>query len=427
MTSRERVNLALNHKESDRVPLDLGASPVTGMQADTVYKLRQALDLDPPGTPVKVVEPYQMLGEIKPDLMDALGVDVVALGKPRTMFGFKNEGWKPWTTFAGTPVLVPEGFNTDPDENGDIYVYPDGDKSVEPSGHMPKGGYYFDSVERQPPIDDSCLNVEDNLEEFSAISDEDLAYLGSEAERLWTQTNKAVLANFGGTAFGDIALVPGPWLKQPKGIRAVEEWYVSTASRREYVIEIFERQCEIGIKNLEKIHGVVGERVTAVFLSGTDFGQQTGPFISPKAYRDLYKPFNKAVNDWVHKNTTWKTFIHSCGSVRALLPDFIDAGFDILNPVQCSAACMAPEELKQEFGDRVTFWGGGVDTQTTLPFGSSSDVRKEVRSRLEIFGKGGGYVFNSVHNVQAGVPIENVLAMYQTVREFGTHSNRVSA
>jgi uroporphyrinogen-III decarboxylase len=110
-----------------------------------------------------------------------------------------------------------------------------------------------------------------------------------------------------------------------------------------------------------------------------------------------------------------------------LLPDFIDAGFDILNPVQCSAACMAPEELKQEFGDRVTFWGGGVDTQTTLPFGSSSDVRKEVRARLEIFGKGGGYVFNSVHNVQAGVPIENVLAMYQTVREFGTHSNRVSA
>ncbi|MGD1101974.1 MAG: uroporphyrinogen decarboxylase family protein [Terriglobia bacterium] len=421
LTSRQRVNRALNHQESDRVPVDLGASAVTGMQVDTVYQLRQALGLDAPGTPVKVVEPYQMLGEIKPDLMDALGIDVIGLGKPSTMFGFKNEGWKPWTTFAGTPVLVPEGFNIDPDEDGDILMYPEGDKSVPPSGRMPKGGFYFDSVPRQLPLDDNHLKLEDNLEEFSPIADEDLAYLGREAERIWTETDKAVLANFGGTAFGDIALVPGPWLKHPKGIRDVEEWYVSTVARRDFVHKIFERQCEIGIKNLEKIHKVVGERVTAVFLSGTDFGQQNGPFISPKAYRDLFQPFNKAVNDWVHKNTAWKTFIHSCGSVRALLPDFIAAGFDILNPVQCSASCMAPEELKLEFGDRVTFWGGGVDTQKTLPFGTVEDVRKEVSSRLKTFGKGGGYVFNSIHNVQARVPIENVLAMYETVRDCGRY------
>ena len=357
LTSRQRVNCALHHQEADRVPVDLGGCAQTGMQVDTVYKLRQALGLDAPGAPVKVVEPYQMLGEIKPDLMDALGIDVISLGTPSTIFGFKNEGWKPWTTFGGTPVLVPEGFNTDPDENGDILMYPDGDKSVPASGRMPKGGFYFDSIPRQLPLDDDHLKLEDNLEEFAPISDEDLAYLGREAERIWTETDKAVLASFGGTAFGDIALVPGPWLKHPKGIRDVEEWYVSTVTRRDFVYKIFEYQCEIGIKNLEKIHAAVGERVTAVGLSGTDFGQQNGPFISPKTYRDLYQPFNKAVNDWVHKNTTWKTFIHSCGSVRALLPDFIAAGFDILNPVQCSASCMAPEELKQEFGDRVTFWG----------------------------------------------------------------------
>lgn len=421
MTSRERINLALNHQEADRVPLDLGAGPVTGMQVDTVYQLRQALGLDAPGTPVKVVEPYQMLGEIKPDLMDALGIDVMGLGKPTTMFGFKNEGWKPWTTFAGTPVLVPAGFNTEPDENGDILMYPEGDRSVPPSGRMPKGGFYFDSIPRQLPLDDNNLNLADNLEEFGPISDEDLAYLGREAETIWTQTDKAVLANFGGTAFGDIALVPGPWLKHPKGIRDVEEWYVSTLTRRDFIYKIFERQGEIGIKNLEKIHRVVGNRVTAVFLSGTDFGQQTGPFVSPKAYRDLFKPFNKVVNDWVHKHTTWKTFIHSCGSVRALIPDFLEAGFDILNPVQCSAAGMAPEELKKEFGDQVTFWGGGVDTQQTLPFGTVEDVRKEVAARLKIFGKGGGYVFNTTHNVQAGVPTENVLAMYETVRNSGRY------
>jgi len=419
LTSRERVNLALNHQQPDRVPLDLGACGVTGMQVDTVYKLRQALGLDAPGTPVKVVEPYQMLGEIKPDLMKALGVDVVGLGLPATMFGFRNQGWKPWTTFGGTPVLVAEDFNTEPDANGDILMYPQGDRSVPPSGRMPKGGFYFDSIPRQLPLDDAKLKLEDNVEEFGPISDADLAYLGQEAERLWTQTDKAILGNFGGTAFGDIALVPGPWMKHPKGIRDVEEWYVSTVTRRDFVYKIFERQCEIAIKNLERVYQVVGNRVTVMYSSGTDFGQQNGPFVSPKAYRDLFKPFNKAINDWVHQHTPWKTFIHSCGSIRALLPDFIEAGFDVVNPVQCSAAGMDAEGLKRDFGDRVTFWGGGVDTQKTLPFGTADDVRKEVASRLKIFGKGGGYVFNTIHNVQAGVPVENLLALYETVRTSG--------
>jgi hypothetical protein len=393
------------------------------MHVDTVYQLRQALGLDVPGTSVKVMDPYQMLGEIRSDLMETLGIDVVGLGMPKTMFGFRNEGWKPWTTFAGTPVLVPEGFNTEPDANGDILMYPEGDKSVPPSGRMPKGGFYFDSIIRQPPIDDNHLNVEDNLEEFEAISDEDLSCLKREAERLYTETDKAILANFGGTAFGDIALVPAPWLKHPKGIRDVEEWYISTSIRRDYVYRVFEHQGEIALKNLEKILSTVGNMVTAVFVTGTDFGAQHGPFISPRAYRDLYSPFHKQVNDWIHRNTPWKSFIHSCGSVRALIPDFIAAGFDILNPVQCSATGMAPSELKKEFGDLVTFWGGGVDTQRTLPFGTPDEVRKEVRERLKIFGAGGGYVFNTTHNVQASVPIENVLAMYETVRECGRYAS----
>ena len=421
MTSRERVEMVLDHREPDHVPLDLGASAVTGMQVDTVYQLRQSLQLDPPGTPVKVTEPYQMLGEIKPDLMEALGVDVVGLGKPATMFGFKNTGWKPWTTFEGTPVMVPEGFNTEPDANGDILMYPEGDKSAPPSGRMPKGGFYFDSIVRQPPIDESTLSVEDNLEEFGPIAEEDLEHFRREAERLSTQTDKAILANFGGTAFGDIALVPAPWLKHPKGIRDIEEWYISTVTRRDHVYKIFERQCEIGIGNLEKIFAAIGNRVTAVFVSGTDFGQQNGPFISLNSYCDLFKPFHREVNNWIHKNTRWKSFIHSCGSVRALLPDFVDAGFDIINPVQCSAAGMAPEELKKEFGERVTFWGGGVDTQRTLPFGTPEEVRQEVCSRLKIFGKSGGYVFNTTHNVQARVPAQNVLAMYETVRKCGQY------
>ncbi len=421
LISRERVTLTLKHQEPDRVPLDLGGSPVTGMHVSVVYKLRQALGLDAPGTPVKVIEPYQMLGEIAPDLMEVLGVDVVPLGAPTTMFGFKNEGWKPWTTFDGTPVLVPEGFNTIPEPNGDLLMYPEGDKSVPPSGRMPAGGWYFDAIVRQPPIDDAHLNVEDNLEEFTPISDDVLAHFAREAERLYTQTDKAILANFGGTAFGDIALVPATQLKHPKGIRDIEEWYVSTVTRREYVWTIFERQCEIALANLEKLYAVVGDRVSAVMVTGTDFGAQTGPFISPKTYRALYQPFHIRINTWIHTHTPWKTFIHSCGSVFALIPDFIDAGFDILNPVQCSAAQMEPVALKRRFGDRITFWGGGVDTQKTLPFGTPDDVRREVRERLRIFAPGGGFVFNTIHNVQPLSPVENVLALYETVREYGQY------
>ncbi|MBN1935011.1 MAG: methyltransferase [Anaerolineae bacterium] len=421
MNSRERVQLALNHREPDCVPLDLGASAVTGMHVSAVYALRQALGLDAPGTPVKVVEPYQMLGEIAPDLMQALGVDVIGLGSEKTLFGFKNEGWKPWHTFDGTPVLVPEGFNIDPEPNGDILMYPEGDKSAPPSGRMPNDGWYFDTIVRQPPVDDDHLNVEDNLQEFGPISDADLDHFRREAERLYTKTDKSILANFGGTAFGDIALVPAPWLKYPKGIRDIEEWYVSTALRRPYVYRVFERQCEIGLANLEKIHRVVGERVAAVFITGTDFGTQRGPFISRQAYRDLYLPFHKAVNDWVHAHTSWKTFIHSCGSVVDLIPDFIEAGFDILNPVQCSAEGMDAAELKRQFGNRITFWGGGVDTQQTLPFGTPEQVRAEVRERVQIFAPGGGFVFNTVHNVQAQTPVENLVALYEAVREFGRY------
>jgi hypothetical protein len=418
MNSRERVESALNHQQPDRVPLDLGASAVTGMHASSVYLLRQALKLDPPGTPIKVIEPYQMLGEIQPDLIEALGVDILGLPSPRNLFGFSNENWKAWTLFDGTPVLVPEAFNTVVEADGSILMYPEGDRSAPPSGKMPNGGYYFDTLIRQPPIDEERLDPEDNLQEFGPISDADLDYFKAEAERLFTQTGKAVLSNFGGTAFGDIALVPVPWIKHPRGIRDVAEWYMSTSIRREYVYMVFERQCEIGLANLEKIYQVVGNRVTAVFVTGTDFGAQTASFISPKSYRELFMPFHKAVNDWIHRNTNWKSFIHSCGSVITLIPHFLEANFDILNPVQTSAAGMNPQTLKDRFGDRLTFWGGGVDTQRTLPFGTPQEIQAQVAERMRIFGKGGGFVWNSIHNIQASTPQENLVALYQAVAQY---------
>ena len=421
MDSRERIRLALNYQEPDRVPLDLGGSMTSGIHVSVVYRLRQALGLDEPGTPVKVIEPYQMLGEVATDLVEALGIDVVALGGTSTLFGFKNEGWKPWAAFDDTPLLVPEGFNTEPEPNGDILLYPEGDRSAPPSGRMPAEGFYFDSIVRQPPIDDDKLNVEDNLEEFPLISEAELLHFQAEAERLYTETDRAILGSFGGTSFGDIALVPAPWLKNPKGIRDVAEWYMSTISRRDYVYEVFERQCEIALANLAEIYKVVGDRVSVIFVSGTDFGMQTSSFISPKSYRDLYMPFHKEVNGWIHKNTPWKTFIHSCGSIWNLVESFIESGFDIMNPVQCSAARMDPQALKEMFGGRITFWGGGVDTQRTLPFGTPDEVREEVWARIQAFAAGGGFVFNTIHNIQPKTPVANVLAMVETLREHGTY------
>jgi len=178
------------------------------------------------------------------------------------------------------------------------------------------------------------------------------------------------------------------------------------------------------LENLERIRKAVGNRVTTVFVSGTDFGTQRGPIISKATYRKLYFPFHKRVNEWVHEHTSWKTFIHSCGSVEPLIGEFIEAGFDVLNPVQTSAANMEPKRLKEKYGDKIAFWGGGVDTQRTLPFGTPEQVREEVRERIGIFAPGGGFVFNTIHNVQPRVPIANVLALYDAVKKFGRYPVR---
>jgi hypothetical protein len=425
MNSRERVQLSLNHKEPDRIPIDLGAGFQTGMHVQSVYKLRQALGLDEPGTPVKVIEPYQMLGEIKPDLLKAVEGDVLGVNPRKTMFGYKCEDWKPWITFDGTPVLIPGNFNTEVESNGDLLQFPEGDTSAPPSGRMPKGGFYFDSIIRQPPINEERLSIEDNLEEFGPISDEDLEYFEQEVNRYYYETDKTIYANFGGTAFGDIALVPAPWLKYPKGIRDVEEWYISTVTRKNYVEEIFKRQCEIALENLKKLYEVVGNRVDVVFLTGTDFGGQDRPMLSTKNYEDLFKPYHKQLNDWIHQNTNWKTFIHTDGALMPLISHFIEAGFDILNPIQWTAKNMVPVKLKKKFGDQLTFWGGGVDTQKTLPFGTPDAVRAEVHQRIKDFAPGGGWIFNTVHNVQPLVPVENLLAMYETIKDYGSYPIKI--
>lgn len=413
-SSRERLQAALEHKQPDRIPIDFGGTSVSGMHVTCVAALRDYYGLEK--RLVKVHEPSQMLGLVDDDLADAMGIDVVGVFRRGTKWGFPAEDWKPWR-LNGLEVLVPGRFNTTIDANGDTLIHPEGDITIPASGRMPKGGYFFDCIVRQDPIDEEHLNPEDNMEEFRAISQADLDFLANAAQQS-AASGRGVIAGFGGTAFGDIALVPGSQLRHPKGIRDITEWYVSTRSRQDYIHKVFERQCEVALANLEKIYAVVGATVQAVYICGTDFGTQTSAFCSVKTLRDLYFPYYKRVNDWIHAHTPWKTFKHSCGAVSKFIPTFIEAGFDILNPVQCSAAGMEPEQLKANFGDQIVFWGGGVDTQKTLPFETPAAVREQVLRRCEIFSPGGGFVFNSIHNVQAETPVENIVAMLDAVHEF---------
>ncbi len=423
MTSRERVLAALAHREPDRVPVDFGSTAVTGIHVSCVADLRDHYGLEK--RPVRCHEPYQMLGWIDEDLKQAMGIDVEGVFPFDTMFGFRNENWKEWRTGWGQVILVPEGFRTTTDADGATLMYPEGDTTVPPSGKMPRGFYFFDSTVRQEPIDEDRLNPEDNCEEFKPVSDAYLRHL-ARAVPTAAATGRAVMAGFGGTAFGDIALVPAPFLKHPKGIRDVTEWYVSTASRRGYVHAVFRRQCDAGLANLAKIHAVVGESVDTVFVCGTDFGTQTSSFCSAATFRELYMPYYKEVNGWIHRNTTWKTLKHSCGAVAKFIPEFIESGFDILNPVQCSAAGMDPRRLKSEFGDRIVFWGGGIDTQHTLPFGTPEEVRAQVLERCEVFSRSGGFIFDAVHNVQAGTPATNIVAMIEAVQEFNGRKAKIT-
>jgi uroporphyrinogen-III decarboxylase len=282
---------------------------------------------------------------------------------------------------------------------------------------MPKDGFFFDSIIRQRHFDDNNLNPEDNLEEFKPLTAGEIKEIADDVHAAHA-TGRYVVAGFGGTAFGDIALVPAPFAKDPKGIRDVTEWYVSTSARRDYVHAIFNRQCEIALANLAAIHQAVGDMPGALFLCGTDFGTQTSTFCSVSTFRELWVPYYKEICSWIHSNTGWKCFKHSCGSVERFIEPLIGAGFDILNPVQCSATGMDPRHLKDAFGDHITFWGGGVDTQKTLPFGTPAEVREQVLQRCEVFSKDGGFVFNTIHNVQAQTPVANVVAMLDALREF---------
>ena len=417
MNSRENLQKTLSHQQPDRLVVDFGGTAVTGIHCQAVRNLRHHFGLKE--LPVKVVEPFQMLGEVDDELIEKLGTDLVGAYGINNMFGFANNecDWKSYTTNWGQEVLVPVDFNTTQDADGSTLIYPGGDTSLAPNARLPKAGYFFDAIIRQEPIEEDRLNPEDNLEEFEPVTNATLDYWERAVSSL-AKKGKGIIASLGGTALGDIALVPGMQLKNPKGIRDVAEWYMSTVARPDYVHAIFEKQTELAIANFSKIYQRIGNKIDAVFICGTDFGTQVSTFCSPEEFKELYLPYYRKINDWMHQHTEWKSFKHSCGAVETFMPLFIEAGFDIINPVQINAYAMDPRHLKNTYGKELVFWGGGVDTQKMLSFGTPAEVKRQVLENCDIFAIEGGFVFNTVHNIQANVPIENLAAMLEAIREF---------
>lgn len=425
MTSRERVLAAINHQQPDRVPIDFGATGQTGISVCALYRLREYLGL--PKKDLDVFEMVQMLGVVDEDLRKIMKSDVIGMNHPEDSLGVMNTGTKKRFVMPdGTPTLINAGNEFDILPDGGIKMYPQGDRNAPPSIYMPSGGYFFDIIDRAPEYDEDNLTPREDFKNFfSVMSDETARYYEKESKRLFTETDYCVIGNLAGAGFGDPGAIPAPFEKHPQGIRKFDEWCMAQILYPEYVQEVFEMQTEFMLKNLEIYKQAVGDNIQICWVSGTDFGTQNAEFMSTDMFQQLYKPYYKRVCDWIHQNTNWKTFFHTCGCVVKLLDDFVDMGMDIINPVQLSAKGMDAHMLKEKYGDKLVFWGGGVDTQDMLPNGTPEEVAAQVTERLDILSKGGGYIFNTIHNIVGDTRAENIWAAFHAVHQYNeTHFGR---
>lgn len=405
MNSRERVLTALRHQEPDRVPIDLDGMRSTSIMAVAYNRLKAYLGIT--GGETRMYDLMQQLAQPEPPILERFGVDVLPLPLPHSLWGFEptNPAWKPWTLPDGSPALVPSGFNPVQNERGDWLVL---DNEGRTAYRMPAGGLYFDQVYH--PLAEATMVAEIEAFELPDISEEELVWLRGEARRLYETTDRAIMGEFGGNI-----------LEGAQGLRGWERFMMDMALEPKLAQALTQKLADHYVANLPRYLGAVGDYIQIIQM-GDDLGTQRGPQMSPDMYRSIIKPAHRQVYEYVKTHSDLYIFLHTCGSIYRLIPDLIEVGVDILNPVQISAVDMDPARLKREFGQDVVFWGGGANTQHVLPDATPAEVRRHVRELIEIFAPGGGYVFCQVHNIQANVPPENVVAMFETALEFGCYS-----
>ncbi len=411
MTRRERVLAAVAHKEPDRVPVDLGAMRSTGISAIAYGRLKNLLGFRHGRT--RVYDVVQQLALPEPEILDFAGADVIDLGRAWLT---ADADWKDWTLPDGSPAELPATAGFEPRDGG--WVVRSADGTI--IGEMPAGTFYLSQkyfplaewngeaaeLDKLPKLMEKVTWSALPTAPFHApLTPGHLADIRRRARALRDATDYAVMAGFGGNLleWGEYLCGFGPFL----------EMLVEDRRRAEALLD---RLLETHLANLDKFLEAVDGCVDIIQM-GDDLGTQLATVVSPRLYREVFKPREKILFDRVRRRKGMHLFLHSCGAVADILPDLIEIGVEILNPVQTSARGMAPAELKRRFGRDLTFWGGGCDTQRILPEGSPGDVARHVRERLEILAPGGGFVFCQIHNILPNVPPRNIRAMYDAVKE----------
>ena len=398
MNSRERVLTALRHQEPDRVPIDLDGMASTGIMAVAYNRLKTYLGIV--GGETRVYDLSQQLAHPEPALLERFGVDVFPLTRSPMGLDPACPAWKTWTLPDDSPASVPSGFRPVQNERGDWLIL-DGAGRI--THRMPAGGLYFDEVYH--PLAAATTLAEIEAFRLPGISEEELAWLGREARRLHETTDKAIMGHFGGSI-----------LEAAQGLRGWDRFMMDMALNPRLAQALAQKLADYYVSELPRYLDAAGGYIQIIQM-GDDLGTQRGPQMAPEMYRRMIKPYQRQVYEYVKTHSDLPLFLHSCGSIYALIPDLIEIGVDILNPVQISAEEMDPARLKRQFGRDLVFWGGGVDTQRVLGSGTPAEVRADVRRRIADLREGGGFVFAAVHNVQPNVPPGNLVAMWDTWRE----------
>jgi uroporphyrinogen decarboxylase len=414
MNSRERVRRAVSFQQPDRVPIDLGAMKASGITVTAYNNLKRKLGIR---TKTKVLDPRFMIATVEKEVLECFHVDVLPLDTSTILSAAKADAeWLDWKLFDGTEVLMPPGTRISEDAEGNwTLLNADGSPTA---FRMPRNGFYFDDI---------SFNSGEGIDPrkfkpVATIPDEHLEVFARYGKHLYESTDYALLGWGGGVCFLGLSLITDRRSNVTMGMP--NDWMMMLMTEKETCHEMMGRSVDASINCLKLLNEALGDYCFAWGIAADDSGTQRGEFVNPDLWAEMIKPHYTRLCAWIHQHTRMKTFLHSCGSVYRLIPHFIEAGVDILNPIQTSAANMDPNRLKREFGDRLVFWGGGCDTQQVLGTATPEQVRQQVKERLEIFAPGGGYVFNQVHNIQCNVPPENIIAMFDAAYEYGRYQER---